>query len=163
MKIVRKFFTTLAIISAFFSCNIDIQIKQGLEQSIEDLKKTDLAFSKMSVDSGIGKAFIQFADTGAYILRYDRFPVVGTDELVKAYSSPTPLNLVLIWEPVKAEIARSNDFGYTIGNWEMKTKTSGGADTVLYGNYLTVWKKQSDGSWKYVSDAGSHTPGPNKK
>ena len=158
-----KNFQTGLIIVLLCSCNNTIQDNTGLVSPSDDLKKTDLAFSKMSVDSGIGKAFIRFADSGVYILRYDRFPVIGKEELAKAYSFSTPSTTVLTWEPVKAEIAGSNDLGYTIGNWEMKTKTASGADTILYGNYLTVWKKQSDGSWKYVSDAGSHTPGPNKK
>jgi ketosteroid isomerase-like protein len=44
-----------------------------------------------------------------------------------------------------------------------ETKNAAGTDTTLFGNYITVWKKQSDGSWKYVSDAGSNTPDPYKK
>ena len=163
MKLLQKPFAQAIFIVLLLSCNSIVQNKTDLSSSVDDLKKTDLAFSKMSLDSGIGKAFIRFADSGVIILRYEKFPVYGKEEMVKAYSVSTPSTTVLTWEPVKAEIARSNDLGYTIGNWEMKTKTSLGADTVLYGNYLTVWKKQADGSWKYVSDAGSHTPGPNKK
>jgi len=163
MKLLQKFFECGTVLALLSSCNNNTQNKTDLASSADDIKKTDLAFSKMSLDSGIGKAFIRFADSGVIILRYEKFPVYGKEELVKAYSVSTPSTTVLTWEPVKAEIARSNDLGYTIGNWEMKTKTVLGADTVLYGNYLTVWKKQADGSWKYVSDAGSHTPGPNKK
>jgi hypothetical protein len=29
-----------------------------------------------------------------------------------------------------------------------------------YGVYVTVWKKQSDNSWKFVLDGGNDTPPP---
>jgi hypothetical protein len=31
-----------------------------------------------------------------------------------------------------------------------------------YGNYMSVWKKQDDGSWKFVLDGGNTTPPPVK-
>ena len=163
MKIILKFFRAIAIVPVFFSCNINIQTKEDLELSVDDLRKTDLDFSKMSADSGMGTAFIHFADTGVFKLREGRLPLVGKDELVRAFSAPPALHFMLTWSPVKVGVAKSNDLGYTIGDWQMHTKTARGTDTLLYGNYLSVWKKQPDGSWKYVSDAGSNTPDPNKK
>ncbi|MEI7727400.1 MAG: hypothetical protein WCK09_19985, partial [Bacteroidota bacterium] len=65
--------------------------------------------------------------------------------------------MILKWVPVKAEISQSNDLGYTFGNWELYLKSK---DTTMYGNYVSIWEKQEDGSWKYVLDAGSNTPKP---
>jgi ketosteroid isomerase-like protein len=33
-------------------------------------------------------------------------------------------------------------------------------DTTFYGNSLSIWKKQANGAWKYVADAGVDTPKP---
>jgi ketosteroid isomerase-like protein len=74
------------------------------------------------------------------------------------YLPGTDSGLMLTWVPVKAEISLSGDLGYTFGNWELFVKSS---DTTLYGNYVSIWKKQADGSWKYVLDAGCNTPNPN--
>jgi len=42
----------------------------------------------------------------------------------------------------------------------MNTLTKTGADTVIYGVYVSIWKKQKDGSWKYILDGGNTTPKP---
>ncbi len=52
----------------------------------------------------------------------------------------------LVWWPVWAGIAKSGDLGFTTGPY--------GLDDTRVGYYFTVWKKQPDGSWKWVIDAG---------
>jgi ketosteroid isomerase-like protein len=37
-------------------------------------------------------------------------------------------------------------------------KRADGAPEVRYSKYLTVWKKQRDGRWRYVVDGGSARP-----
>ena len=59
----------------------------------------------------------------------------------------------MTWEPVKAEVARSGELGYSWGNWKF-VKT----DTTFYGNYFTVWKRQKGGKWKVALDGGNSTP-----
>jgi ketosteroid isomerase-like protein len=54
-----------------------------------------------------------------------------------------------------AEASISGDMGYTFGNWKFTKK-----DRVMYGNYSTIWKKQVNGSWKFVCDGGNITPKP---
>jgi ketosteroid isomerase-like protein len=58
---------------------------------------------------------------------------------------------VLRWEPLGAEV--SGNLGYTYGLY----RSSNG-----YGKYVSVWKKQRDGSWKIVVDAGNTSPAPAK-
>ncbi len=41
--------------------------------------------------------------------------------------------------------------GYTIGTYEL-TVEQDGAPMVTVGKYVTLWKKQADGSWKVVVD-----------
>ena len=52
----------------------------------------------------------------------------------------------------------SENIGYTFGWWKYYTKKKSGSDTVYQGVYITVWKKQKDGTWKYVIDGGNDTP-----
>ena len=60
----------------------------------------------------------------------------------------------LSWEPLRAEIAASQDLGYTFGRYALRD----GETVKAYGVYVTVWKKQPDGSWKFVLDGGGTTP-----
>jgi ketosteroid isomerase-like protein len=80
----------------------------------------------------------------------------GQDAIVKAWApffeagGPT-----LTWKPTKAEVLVGADVGYSVGTSVRTAKGADGKVTTSRGNYLTVWRKQSDGSWKAVFDTGS--------
>jgi ketosteroid isomerase-like protein len=71
-----------------------------------------------------------------------------------------PEGTSLAWTPVKADMARSGDLGYTYGNYIFKAKNRDGQIISHYGKYMSVWKKQKDGSWKVVVDMGNSSPEP---
>ncbi len=118
---------------------------------------TDQAFSRMSVEKGLNAAFIFYAADSVVKIRDGNFPITGKANMVKAYGARPDTGMVLRWKPVIAEVGAANDLGYTFGEWELYLKAK---DTTMYGNYLSIWKKQHDGTWKYVLDAGSNTPKP---
>ena len=95
---------------------------------------TDKAFSRMSVEKGVNAAFIFYADDSVVKLRDGNFPITGKNELVKSCLSRPDTGMILKWKPVSAEIGRSDDLGYTFGEWELSLKAK---DTTLYGNYIT--------------------------
>jgi hypothetical protein len=70
--------------------------------------------------------------------------------------------LDLIWEPTFAAIARSADFGYTTGpaKWKANKKEE---KFLGYGQFISIWKKQKDGSWKVALDCGIENPEPTGK
>jgi ketosteroid isomerase-like protein len=71
-----------------------------------------------------------------------------------------PEGTSLTWTPVKAEMAASGDLGYTYGNYIYKARNKEGKIVTSYGKYMSVWKKQNDGSWKVVADMGNSSPEP---
>lgn len=56
----------------------------------------------------------------------------------------------LTWEPSIAEA--SGDLGYTIGTYHMELQDSEGRPLAIDGKYMTVWRKQPDGTWKVAVD-----------
>lgn len=132
--------------------------KNQKEKYTEEIKQTDLNFSALSEKEGITKAFIQYADEDVVMLRDKNFPLLGKKELEDYYNSRPEDGSKLTWYPVKAEAAGSGEIGYSFGNWEYKTK-----DTTFYGNYVSVWKRKTNGEWKYVLDGGVSTPKPEDK
>jgi ketosteroid isomerase-like protein len=63
-------------------------------------------------------------------------------------------SVLLSWEPDTVDVAASADLGYAIGHWKLTPRSS--PDSVLaHGNYVTIWKRQSDGAWKAVVDIGN--------
>ena len=67
----------------------------------------------------------------------------------------------LLWQPVQAVVAASGELGYTIGRWDAQVRGVGGVWTSEgTGNYVTVWRKQRDGSWKVAVDIGNEDAAP---
>ena len=68
-------------------------------------------------------------------------------------------NLKLTFAADRVQVAESGDLAYSRGHYAITTtdpKTSKPVDS--QGSYLTVYKKQADGSWKATEDF--ITPGP---
>lgn len=54
----------------------------------------------------------------------------------------------LTWEPDGAVVAAAGDLGYTTGTFRLSLTGPDGNALERGGNYLTVWRRQEDGSWK---------------
>jgi ketosteroid isomerase-like protein len=125
------------------------------------LINADKNFSDFSLKNGFANAFIAYTDEDVIKMANNNYPIIGKKDLVVKFSKIAASNHnVLTWSPVKAGIAQSGDLGYTFGNYQLKVKQETGKDTIYYGNYVSIWKKQKDGSWKYILDGGNATPGP---
>ena len=57
----------------------------------------------------------------------------------------------LEWSASSAQVAEAGDMGYTIGTYKLTVEHDGTA-LVTAGKYVTLWRKQVDGSWKVVVD-----------
>jgi len=154
--------TSLFVILIIFLFHIDNNA--GFNATGENLKDTlmnvDREFSKLSAAKGMKIAFTSYAADEVILMRQGRHPVLGIEQLKELYNNLEDDGSILIWEPEKADVSSSGDLGYTFGNWELIVKKQEGNDTTYYGNYTTIWKKQPDGSWKFVLDGGTSTPPP---
>ena len=52
----------------------------------------------------------------------------------------------------KTELSRAGDLGYTISRYELTPNDPEGDPVTEKGRWVTVWKKQADGTWKCVAD-----------
>ena len=78
------------------------------------------------------------------------------EEMKDAFSDPTRK---LVWWPDHGAVASSGDVGWTTGRYEVRKTGADGAITVLStGRYLTVWRRQPDGTWKVEADIGNPDP-----
>jgi len=135
----------LLVIWVLFSCS---EKKPVADPQV--LKDADIAFSDYSVKHGIQKAFIEFADDSVVLLKPKQMPIVGKLNLIKSYEGKSDSGVVLTWRPAKAIIATSGELGYTYGFWTFVAQK----DTSR-GTYMTVWKKDKNGRWKYIADTGN--------
>ncbi|UII32936.1 hypothetical protein LVD17_03720 [Fulvivirga ulvae] len=125
---------------------------EGVETDKQQLADADIAFANMARQEGVGTAFIAYADSNAIIMQNDQLPLKGITDIAKVYAK-VPADLMLTWYPEKAEIADSGDLGYTFGKYTLKHQS-----TTESGHYVTIWKKNKSGKWKYVLDTGTKNP-----
>ena len=135
-----------------------VQVSVQAQSALQEMVTTEQAFSKMAEEKNTRDAFMAFiADDG---LLFRPGAVNGKKWMIE-HPAPAPQNpdkkTLLAWQPKFAGMAASGDMGFTTGPWESKAdikdeKPQG------YGHFVTVWKKQPDGSWKFVVDLGIDHP-----
>jgi ketosteroid isomerase-like protein len=119
---------------------------------------TDVAFSLASEANGAAEAFNMYLADTAIQLPAGSHPIIGRDAIYQEMKDSG--DVILTWTPVKAEISRSGDLGYTWGNYKVSARGSDGEAKIGYGKYLNVWAKQSNGEWKVLIDMGNSSPPP---
>jgi ketosteroid isomerase-like protein len=97
-----------------------------------------------------------FADDGV-ALGNGQPPSIGKVAIAKS-ANWDPKVYQLTWTPTDAQMGPSGDMGYTWGHFEGHSKDAAGNPILTTGRYLTIWRKQPDGSWKVVLDAGANEP-----
>lgn len=124
-----------------------------MEQWKEEIRQTEQAFSEMAQKEGIPTAFLTYADDDAVILRNDRL-IKGKEALRDFYShQTTPKEQVsLTWKPDFVNVSSSGDLGYTYGSYQYTVTDSLGNTKTAKGFFHTVWKRQVDGTWRFVWD-----------
>lgn len=127
-------------------------VRGGSRADSRELLSADSAFSALSVTRGAKTAFLAFAAEDAITLGAPTAPINRGREAIGATFAEFPADAVLEWTPVSADVAGSGDLGCTVGEASISRKS--------YSKYLTVWKRQADGSWKFVADGGNARPAP---
>jgi len=117
-------------------------------QSLE-LMRVDREFSEASSRNGMKMAFLQYLDSNGVLLRPSRMPITGA-ESIDYLVSHDDSDFSMSWDPHHAEVSASGELGFTYGVYAMKPREQ---DTLLYGTYTHVWKRQSDSTWKLLLDS----------
>ena len=126
---------------------------------VDDVLAADRAFAALAKEKGARAAFVEFADPQAIMFRSGVGPVKGREAIGNVFPDPAPTTPA--WDPEGAEVAASADLAYTWG-WFAWTPVPGGpmeGKPPATGYYVSIWKKQPDGRWKWVVDLGVPAPG----
>jgi ketosteroid isomerase-like protein len=130
-----------------------VSFQLNAQRTIEGLINAEKNFAAYSVAHGTKDAFLKFLDSNGVVFNQGK-AVNG----IETWSKREKGQQVLSWNPQYAEIATSNDFGYTTGPWELRPNATN--DTVVArGQYTTVWHINANGEWKFLVDLGvGNTP-----
>lgn len=118
----------------------------------KEIAEAEQKFQEMTAEKGIAEAFHFFADEYAVIKRENDTLIKGKKNILAYYSKPGLKNASVTWSPDFIDVSESGDMAYTYGRYIWKIKTDNDSVQEFTGVFHTVWKKQVDGSWKYVWD-----------
>ena len=117
------------------------------QRSIDSMLQAERNFAKTALVASTREAFIKFIDTSGIVFEKGK-PVNGLQAYTKSERKPG----ILTWEPEYAEIATTNDFGYTTGPWKYYANSIK-ENPVANGYFITVWHLTNNG-WKFLIDFG---------
>lgn len=142
----------LLILMLISSCTNSGQ-KDQTETWKNEIIQTEHEFAAMADSVGIKEAFIKYSADDVVILRGDIL-LTGKNALniyyTNQYTGPTKYSLT--WEPDFVDVSASGDMGYTYGQYHLQITDTLGRRSALDGIFHTVWKRQKDGTWKFVWD-----------
>jgi|ERR1700686_3943857 len=150
----------ILLLSLLIVCAFIAPVVAQNKTRVDDLKsmvETERAFSRMSEEKGTREAFAEFiADDGILF----RPTAVFGKKWMQEHPLPTSTTRSLLsWQPIFADVSRAGDLGYTTGPWQFR-KDIKDAGPAAFGNFMTVWKKQPHGPWRFVLDLGISNPDP---
>ncbi|HUO99811.1 MAG TPA: DUF4440 domain-containing protein [Rhizomicrobium sp.] len=125
----------------------------------DDLIAADKAFSDMSLAQGRHAAFLAFMTDDVRLFTGDHPPVVGKEAAARLYadeekSDPGYKDQRLEWTALEAEASPDGMLGWTRGTWMLTLKKPDGSPGKLTGYYVTEWRRQANGSYKFCLDIG---------
>jgi ketosteroid isomerase-like protein len=128
--------------------------KKGFPARLAPVVEAEHAFAQYSIDHGMKDAFLNYAAPDGVIFR--RGPV-NAIALWKS-RNPAPTGL-LTWWPSYADVSLAGDMGWTTGPFEFREKPTDEKPAGT-GHFFTVWRRQTDGTFKFVLDLGIGHPAP---
>ena len=129
--------------------------------AVREVREADSAFALAADLQGTGIAFASFVAPQGVVFSGSEL-VIGTDAIRALYDEQQRAGGTLNWRPVYADAVESGDLGWTVGEYVFTGRGANGSVVQRFGKYLTIWKKQPDGDWRFVVDGGNQSPTPNR-
>jgi ketosteroid isomerase-like protein len=121
--------------------------------TVNSLADAERNFARAGVERGIRESFLQnFAEDGIIF-------APGPTNAKAFYTKYEDNGRRLFWQPMFAVVSSEADLGFTTGPWELK-KSAADDTSLAFGQFVSVWKKQPDKSWKVLVDVGIDHPQP---
>jgi ketosteroid isomerase-like protein len=120
---------------------------------VEQVRAAELAFAKTVADDRIDQ-FVTFLDSEAVFVTGMK-ETKGPAAIVEAWAgSFGPNRPYFEWHPEVIELSPDATFALSRGPWTIRTTDKRGKVKESKGVFNTIWRRQTDGSWKVLYDAG---------
>ncbi|MCF6133340.1 YybH family protein [Flavobacterium wongokense] len=141
------FLFTIAVVS----CSKKVETVNPEALKAEIFKAED-DFKNMAQTKGIQEAFYTFADSNAVMKRDNDSLIKGKEAVREFFNDEKFKKASVTWKPEFVGVSDDGTLAYTYGKYVWTTTDSLGVKKDFKGRFHTVWKRQKDGSWKFVWD-----------
>jgi ketosteroid isomerase-like protein len=140
---------------------VALMATQADPQALPRMVATERAFAAATAEIGVRDGFLTFfADDAVAILPgTDGAHVTVTTARTgfeKLALSKLPLAATLIWEPFTGQVSSDGTLGWLTGGYASLTTNT--REIARQGAYFSVWKRQSNGTWRVWLDEGIGLP-----
>jgi ketosteroid isomerase-like protein len=125
-----------------------------LETWKAELMEADRAFSEAISQNGLSLWASFFTEDGA-VIQEGAGEIRGTEAIQAAMDAAASAITSFSWTPERAEVSIGGDLGYTVGSWRTTAVDPDGVEMLRTGLYVSIWRRQEDGSWKVEMDLGN--------
>jgi len=147
----------IGVIGCVMALVTGLVTRQGvIPPDLAAMADTERQFAKTATIKGWRDAFLDFFADDALAL--GREVTAAKDGLRKQPSTPFS-QFELVWEPRLGDVAASGDLGWLTGPSTSINHTAN-APKPGHGCYLSIWRKQPDGTWRVFIDVGAGAPEP---
>ncbi|MFB3829548.1 MAG: SgcJ/EcaC family oxidoreductase [Bryobacteraceae bacterium] len=128
--------------------------KPDLKAEAAKIMEVDTAWMKAVQAKDAARQASYFAEDGS-AFREGYPKATGRDAIQKLVEVASRTEVSTSWSTTKLVVSEAADMAYQEGAWEAIVKDAKGKPKKEIGKFLTVWKKQPDGSWKVQADCGN--------
>lgn len=127
------------------ACTLRGSARMDTTNGLASIVASEREFARTAVERGVREAFLAYLAETSVLFRPR--PVDGRSA-VQAWPEGRGW---LQWEPAYAGVSRAGDLGFSTGPYIAQRDSSLPAH---HGHFLTLWRRQRDGSWKVELDHG---------
>ena len=123
----------------------------GARDSIGGVVRADAAFAAAAAERGPGPAFVAYIAPDGVTMGGAGPLGCGPAALAHAFDGAAPGDLT--WAPRLGFVADAGDLGFSVGVARYRGAAGEGTS-----KYLTIWRRQTNGDWRFVADGGNAAP-----
>jgi ketosteroid isomerase-like protein len=141
----------LIFLTSLFGCN---EKKIDIKAEGEKLMQVSREWSKSAATDNIEKTMSYWADSAIFLSAGQ--PILNGKNEIRGMverSGKIP-GFKISWEPISVSISESGDMAYMIEQNQVTVNDSLGIPVTKFGKGVTIWKKDTNGSWKNVVEIG---------
>jgi ketosteroid isomerase-like protein len=123
--------------------------------------RVDYDFAGLALRAGVGVAYETYAAADAIAAGTRVQPYIrGPANIRRAFEGAGANRATWSWWPVYAAGDSTGAIGLTVGEGEIGGTNSAGQPHVDHTKYMTLWRREADGTIRFIADGGSLRPAP---